>query len=66
MTIRVNIRQLSDAAFRRECERIEKEQRRRNVFAGIFIVLFFVVAIIGLAEMSRATGTDVRLPFAVR
>ena len=66
MTIRADIRQLSNAAFRKECERIEREQRRRNVFAGVIVVMFFIVAIIALSELARAIGTDIRIPFALR
>ena len=66
MTFTVNIRQLDDDALRRECERVERVQRRRNAIAGILIVLFIVVAIIVLSEVARAIGSDVRLPFAVR
>ena len=41
--ISIQVRKLDDDTFREECERFEREQRKKNAWTAFFILLGIVV-----------------------
>ena len=63
MEIRITIRQLDEDEFRKECEKIEREQRKKNARDAFFVFLFIIVMIVILAG-AGVPAEAIKLPWA--